>query len=183
MFLIVRLSFKHDGLSFCDFIYLIRSLFLYKVQLVIWLVYIFNSTIDFQMDYLSQYCESLLFEFDFLLFFRVSSQVRIRSPERYMTFWCTIIYSDTRHQSDITPIVDLVIELDLVTKLDHSNELKRYRWNICYWCMPREDTYFVSYWIWIIDNKIIVIERNKKRSDTVLWQKPLHPQKNPKTTW
>ena len=39
------------------------------------------------------------------------------SPKCYMTFWDMTIYSDTLNWSDITPICELITELDLITDL------------------------------------------------------------------
>ena len=40
------------------------------------------------------------------------------SPKCYMTFWDMTIYNDTLNRSDITPIWELIIELDFITDFD-----------------------------------------------------------------
>ena len=40
------------------------------------------------------------------------------SPKCYMTFWDMTIYSDTFNWSDITPICELMTDLDLITDFD-----------------------------------------------------------------
>ena len=39
------------------------------------------------------------------------------SPKCYMTFWDMTIYNDTLNRSDITPICELITELDFITDL------------------------------------------------------------------
>ena len=59
-----------------------------------------------------------------------------------VTFWGMTIYSDTLHWSDITPIFDPVIDLDLITEFDFLPNCERFPQNICNGCgMPTEDVY------------------------------------------
>ena len=44
-----------------------------------------------------------------------SNIMKSSSPKCYMTFWDMTIYSDTLNGSDITPICELINELDLIT--------------------------------------------------------------------
>ena len=48
----------------------------------------------------------------------LSNIMKFPSPKCYMTFWDMTIYSDTLHWLDITPICELVTELDLITAFD-----------------------------------------------------------------
>ena len=47
-----------------------------------------------------------------------SNIMKSPSPKCYMTFWDMIIYSDTLNRSNITPIFELITELDLITNFD-----------------------------------------------------------------
>ena len=48
----------------------------------------------------------------------LSNNMRSPSPECYTTFWIMAIYSGTLHWSGITPIVDPITDLDLITEFD-----------------------------------------------------------------
>ena len=47
-----------------------------------------------------------------------SNIMKSPSPKCYMTFWDMTIYSDNHNRSDITPICELITELDLITDFD-----------------------------------------------------------------
>ena len=47
-----------------------------------------------------------------------SNMMKSPSPKCYMTFWDMTIYNDTLNWSDITPICELITELDLITDFD-----------------------------------------------------------------
>ena len=40
------------------------------------------------------------------------------SPKWYMTFWDMTIYNDTLYWSDITPMCELITELEFITDFD-----------------------------------------------------------------
>ena len=44
-----------------------------------------------------------------------SNIMKSPSPKCYMTFWDMTIYNDTLNWSDITPICELITELDFIT--------------------------------------------------------------------
>ena len=48
------------------------------------------------------------------------------SPKCYMTFWDMTIYNDTLNWLDITPICELITELDFDTDFDLITELWRF---------------------------------------------------------
>ena len=48
------------------------------------------------------------------------------SPKCYMIFWDTTIYIDTLNWSDITPICELITELDFITDFDHITKFWRF---------------------------------------------------------
>ena len=47
-----------------------------------------------------------------------SNIMKSPSPKCYMTFWDMTIYNDTLNWSDITPICELITELDFITDFD-----------------------------------------------------------------
>ena len=47
-------------------------------------------------------------------------------PKCYMTFWDMTIYNDTHNWSDITPICELITELDFITDFDLITKLWRF---------------------------------------------------------
>ena len=47
-----------------------------------------------------------------------SNIMKSPSPKCYMTFWDMIVYNDTLNWSDITPICELITELDFITVFD-----------------------------------------------------------------
>ena len=48
-------------------------------------------------------------------------QYEVSSPKCYTTFWDMTLYSDTLNWSDITPICELITELDLITDFELPN--------------------------------------------------------------
>ena len=52
------------------------------------------------------------------------------SPKCYMAFWDMTICSDTLNWSDITPICELITELDLITYFDLVTKFRRFPWSI-----------------------------------------------------
>ena len=46
------------------------------------------------------------------------SIMKSRSPKCFMTFWDMNIYSDTLNWSDITPICEVITDLELFTDFD-----------------------------------------------------------------
>ena len=51
-----------------------------------------------------------------------SNIMKSSSPKCYMTFWDMTIYNDTLNWSDITPICELIAELNLNTDSDLITE-------------------------------------------------------------
>ena len=51
-----------------------------------------------------------------------SNTMKFPSPKCYMTFWDMTIYNDTLNRSDITPICELITELDFNTDFDLITE-------------------------------------------------------------
>ena len=49
------------------------------------------------------------------------------SPKCYMTFWGMAIYNDTLNWSDVTPICELITELDFITDFDLITKFLRFR--------------------------------------------------------
>ena len=47
-----------------------------------------------------------------------SNIMKSPSPNCYMTIWDMVIYSDTLNWSNITPILEPITELDLITNFD-----------------------------------------------------------------
>ena len=47
-----------------------------------------------------------------------SNIMKSPSPKCYMTFWDMTIFNDTLNGSDITPIFELITELDFITDFD-----------------------------------------------------------------
>ena len=47
-------------------------------------------------------------------------------PKCYMTFWDLAKYNDALNWSDITPICELITELDFITDFDHITKLWRF---------------------------------------------------------
>ena len=56
----------------------------------------------------------------------LSNNMRSPSPECYTTFWMMTIYSDTLHWSGITPILDPITDLDLITEFDFLPNWERF---------------------------------------------------------
>ena len=55
----------------------------------------------------------------FMVDIGISSKImKSPSPKCYMTFWDMTIYNDTLNWSDITPICELITELDFITDFD-----------------------------------------------------------------
>ena len=52
--------------------------------------------------------------------------IKFPSPKCYMTFWDMTIYNDTLNWSDITPICELITELDFNTDFDLITEFWRF---------------------------------------------------------
>ena len=48
------------------------------------------------------------------------------SPKCYMTFWDMTVYNDTLNWSDITPIWELITELDFITDFDLITKFWRF---------------------------------------------------------
>ena len=48
----------------------------------------------------------------------LSNIMQSPSPKYYMTFWDMTIYNDTLNWSDITPVCDLITELDFISDFD-----------------------------------------------------------------
>ena len=60
----------------------------------------------------------------FMVDMRISSTImKSPSPRCYMTFWDMTIYNDTLNWSDITPIWELITELDFITDFDLITKL------------------------------------------------------------
>ena len=55
-----------------------------------------------------------------------SNIIKSPSPKCYMTFWDMTIYNDTLNSSDITPITELITELDLITDFDLITKFRRF---------------------------------------------------------
>ena len=55
-----------------------------------------------------------------------SNIMKSPSPKCYMTFWEMIIYNDTLNWSYITPICELITELDFVTDFDLITKFWRF---------------------------------------------------------
>ena len=55
-----------------------------------------------------------------------SNIMKSSSPKYYITFWDMTIYSDTLNWSDITPICEVITELDLITGFDLITDLGRF---------------------------------------------------------
>ena len=55
-----------------------------------------------------------------------SNIMKSASPKCYMTFWDMTIYNDTLNRSDITPICELITELDVNTDFDLIIEFWRF---------------------------------------------------------
>ena len=53
-----------------------------------------------------------------------SNIMKSPSPKCYMTFWDMTIYNDTLNWSDITPICELITELDFITDFDYYKILE-----------------------------------------------------------
>ena len=52
--------------------------------------------------------------------------MKLPSPKCYMTFWDMTIYTDTLNWSDITPIFELITELDFITDFDFITKFWRF---------------------------------------------------------
>ena len=48
------------------------------------------------------------------------------SPKCYMTFWDMTIYNDNFNWSDITPICEIITELDFITDFDLITKFLRF---------------------------------------------------------
>ena len=55
-----------------------------------------------------------------------SNIMKSPSPKCYMTFWDMTIYNDTLNWSDITPICELITELDFITDFDFNTKFWRF---------------------------------------------------------
>ena len=55
-----------------------------------------------------------------------SNILKSPSPKCYMTFWDLTIYNDTLNWSDITPICELITELDFITDFDFITKFWRF---------------------------------------------------------
>ena len=55
-----------------------------------------------------------------------SNIMKFPSPKCYMTFWDMTIYNDTLNWSDITPICELITELDFITDFDFNTKFWRF---------------------------------------------------------
>ena len=63
----------------------------------------------------------------FMVDMGISSNImKSPSPKCYMTFWDMTIYNDTLNWSDITPICELITELDLITDFDLITKFGRF---------------------------------------------------------
>ena len=127
--------------------------------------------------------------------------MRFPSPECYTTFWIMTIYSDTLHWSGITPIVDHITELDLITEFDFLPNLQQVRYANRGRLLLRDlvMSHFRTRkyskvetnlsWTSLVSGflnfehplVLFLLKRKRKKSDSVLWQKPFHRQKNPKS--
>ena len=57
----------------------------------------------------------------------ISSNIMKSSfPKMYMTFWDMTMYNDTHNWSDITPICELITELDFITDFDLITKFWRF---------------------------------------------------------
>ena len=56
--------------------------------------------------------------------------IKSPSPTCDMTFWDNTTYSDTLNWSDITPISELMTELDRIIFFDHITKFRRFPYNI-----------------------------------------------------
>ena len=56
----------------------------------------------------------------------LSNNMRPPSPECYTTFWIMTIYSDILHCSGITPMVDPITDLDIITKFEFLPNFERF---------------------------------------------------------
>ena len=67
----------------------------------------------------------------FMVDMGISSNImKSPSPKCYMTFWGMTIYNDTLNWSDITPIYELITELDFITDFDIITKFWRFPYNI-----------------------------------------------------
>ena len=55
-----------------------------------------------------------------------SNIMKSPSPECYMTFWDMTVYNDTLNWSDITPICELITEVDFITDFDFITKFWRF---------------------------------------------------------
>ena len=55
-----------------------------------------------------------------------SKRMNFPSPKCYMTFWDMAIYNDNLNWSDITPICELITELDFITDFDLITKFWRF---------------------------------------------------------
>ena len=55
-----------------------------------------------------------------------SNIMKSPSPKCYMIFWDMTIYNDTFNWSDITPICELIAELDFITNFDLITKFWRF---------------------------------------------------------
>ena len=63
----------------------------------------------------------------FMVDMGISSNImKSPSPKCYMTFWDMTIYNDTLNWSDITPICELITELDFITDFDLITKFWRF---------------------------------------------------------
>ena len=63
----------------------------------------------------------------FMVNMGISSNImKSPSPKCYMTFWGMTIYNDTLNWSDITPICELITELDFITDFDFISKFWRF---------------------------------------------------------
>ena len=55
-----------------------------------------------------------------------SNIMKFPFPKCYMTFWDMTMYNDTLNLSDITPICELITELDFITDFDLITKFWRF---------------------------------------------------------
>ena len=55
-----------------------------------------------------------------------SNIMKSPSPKCYMTFWDMTVHNDTLNWSDITPIYELITELDFITDFDLITKFWRF---------------------------------------------------------
>ena len=73
-------------------------------------------------------------------------------PKCYMTFWDMTIYNDSLNWSDITPIRELITELDFITDFDLITKFRRFPLNIAtgaasqQWTLTSPDTWSCPIW-------------------------------------